>query len=260
MQVIDLDDDRAARLRRANLVIGLLHLAQAVALLVLTTSFAIPLTASYAKGPPGTAIGDVQTVFEVVIGPAVAAFLLLAALDHLLMAGPLNTRYTRALRRGSNPFRWIEYSVSATLMVLLIASLTGLTTLTALIGIAGANVAMIGFGHLMERSNPPERTSTTWTPYVLGCVAGIFPWLAIAFQLAGSEVNATEGGGVPTFVYGIFVSLFVLFFSFAVVQLLQFRGKGRFKDYITGEYAYLLLSLVAKSVLAWQVFANVLLG
>jgi len=54
------------------------------------------------------------------------------------------------------------------------------------------------------------------------------------------------------------VSLFVLFFSFAVVQFLQYRRVGRFRDYVTGETAYLVLSLVAKSALAWQVFANVL--
>ncbi len=259
-QVVDLDDERAGKLRRANLLIGLLHLAQGVVLLVLSTDFAIAITASYAEGPPGTAIGDVRTVFELLVGPAVAAFLLLAAADHLLVGGPLNGRYTKAIRRGSNPFRWLEYSVSATLMIGLIALLTGLTTMTALIAIVGANVAMIAAGHLMEKNNPPEREHTRWGAFRLGCLAGIFPWLAIAFQLAGSEATATDGEGVPTFVYGIFVSLFVLFFSFGVMQFLQFRGKGKFKDYVRGEYGYLVLSLVAKSVLAWQVFANVLIG
>ena len=46
---------------------------------------------------------------------------------------------------------------------------------------------------------------------------------------------------------------------FAVIQLLQYRGTGRWGDYLTGERAYIVLSLVAKSLLAWQVFANVLI-
>ena len=64
---------------------------------------------------------------------------------------------------------------------------------------------------------------------------------------------------MPGFVYGIFVSLFVLFNAFAVVQYRQYRGRGRWADYLRGELAYLVLSLVAKSLLAWQVFANVLI-
>ena len=59
-----------------------------------------------------------------------------------------------------------------------------------------------------------------------------------------------------------FVTLLVLFMSFAVVQWKQFRARargGRFADPVVAERAYLLLSLVAKSVLAWQVFANVLI-
>jgi hypothetical protein len=33
---------------------------------------------------------------------------------------------------------------------------------------------------------------------------------------------------------------------------------GKWKDYIYGEYAYIILSIVAKSLLAWLIFANVL--
>lgn len=258
--MITLDDARAGRLRRAHLLVGLLHLAQAVVLLLLTTDFAIPLTATFASGPPGSDLAGPSQVVEVLIGPLCAAFLALAAVDHLLVAGPLGAWYVERVRRGTNPARWVEYSVSATLMILLIAALTGLTNVTALIAIAGANVSMIAFGHLMETRNPPDRERTDWSPFLLGCVAGTAPWLAIGFQLIGSEVDAAPGSeGVPTFVYGIFVSLFVFFSCFAVNQWLHYRGTGRLRDYVTSEYGYLVLSVVAKSLLAWQVFANVLI-
>ena len=71
-------------------------------------------------------------------------------------------------------------------------------------------------------------------------------------------VSAGRGDAPPGFVYGIFVSLFVLFNSFAVNQALQYARVGRWRDYRYGERWYLWLSLVAKSLLAWQVFANVL--
>jgi hypothetical protein len=41
-------------------------------------------------------------------------------------------------------------------------------------------------------------------------------------------------------------------------QWLQYRAKGRWSDYLYGEYAYIVLSLTAKSALAWQVFAGTL--
>ena len=111
---------------------------------------------------------------------------------------------------------------------------------------------MILFGWLMETTNAPDRP-VTWTPYVFGCVAGIAPWLAITVYLAKAN------GDVPTFVYGIFVSLFVLFNCFAINQLLQYRRNGRWQDYLHGERVYMTLSLVAKSALAWQIFINVLI-
>jgi len=62
----------------------------------------------------------------------------------------------------------------------------------------------------------------------------------------------------PNFVYGIFASLFVFFNVFAVNMVLQYRRVGRWRDYLYGERVYMLLSLTAKSLLAWQVFAGTL--
>jgi hypothetical protein len=59
-------------------------------------------------------------------------------------------------------------------------------------------------------------------------------------------------------VYGIVVSLFVFFNVFALVQWLQYKRVGRWADYLVGERTYITLSLVAKSLLAWQVFAGTL--
>ena len=81
------------------------------------------------------------------------------------------------------------------------------------------------------------------------------PGSPIALALATAQ---SEGEGVPGFVYGIFGSLFLFFNCFAVVQWLQYRRRGRFADYLTGEFTYVALSLGAKSALAWQVFAGTL--
>jgi hypothetical protein len=243
-------DERSLRsLRGWNLALAVLHLAQAVVVLVLATGFTVTVTRSLPTGPPGTPPGSPEALFDVPVAAAVALFLALAAVDHLLTGTALRPVYERDLRAGINRFRWVEYSVSATLMVLLIALYTGIDSISALVGIAGANVAMILFGWLQESANPPGRATTTMRPFWFGCVAGAAPWVAIGYNLVAAEE-------VPGFVVGIFVSLFVFFGSFAVNQWLQYREVGRWRSYAFGEKAYLVLSLVAKSALAWQIFAG----
>jgi hypothetical protein len=236
-------------LRRWNVALTLLHLGQAVAVIALATDFAVTVTRSLPAGPPGTPPGSPEALFDLPIGTAVAVFLALAALDHLLTATVLRSSYERDLRAGINRFRWMEYSLSATLMVVLIALYTGIDEIAALIGIAGANVAMILFGWLQEAANPPASSTVTMKPFWFGCIAGAAPWVAIGYNLVAAEE-------VPGFVVAIFVSLFVFFNSFALNQWLQYRHVGPWRSYAHGEKVYLMLSLVAKSALAWQIFAG----
>ena len=218
-------------------------------MVVLATDFAITITQSLPAGPPGTPTGSPEALFDLPIGVAIAVFLVLAGLDHLLTATALRRTYERDLRRGINRFRWVEYSVSATIMVVLIALYSGIDNVSALIGIIGANVAMILFGWLQESANPPGSETRTMKPFWFGCVAGATPWVAIGYNLVAAEE-------VPGFVVGIFVSLFIFFNSFALNQWLQYQQVGPWRSYAFGEKAYLVLSLVAKSALAWQIFGG----
>jgi hypothetical protein len=240
---------RLAGLRRWNLGLSVLHAAQALLILVMAGDFAITVTSTFPQGPPGTRLATPEGLFDVPIGPTIALFLLLAAFDHLATATFARRTYENDLGRGINRFRWVEFSLSATLMVLLIAFYSGITDITAVLAIAGANVAMILFGWLQERMNPPGRTSTTMMPFWFGTIAGIAPWVAI-------WVNVFGAPQIPGFVYGIVIAELVFFFSFGLNQWLQYRGIGHWRDYAYGEKTYLVLSLAAKSLLAWQIYGG----
>jgi hypothetical protein len=249
----------AGRLRAYNFVVGLIHLAQAIVLLALSNDFALPVTRSFLTDAPGSAPTQ-EAWFTVRLGPAVALFLFLAAVDHLLMATPrINRWYNTKLADERNDARWIEYSVSASLMIVLIAMLSGVSDIGALVAIAAVNACMIFFGLVQEAFNRPSRGGVNWLPFIYGCFAGAVPWAIVALQLATSA-DRSPTGGAPGFVYGIIVSLFLLFNSFAVNMVLQYKRVGPWRDYLFGEKAYIVLSLVAKSALAWQVFANVLVN
>ena len=241
-----------ARLRGYNLVAGGAHLIQGILILVLANDFALPVTASYMTGPPGdTAPREVVQLFDLRTAWVIAAFFFCSAVAHFAVAGPGWTRYSSDLLRNRNPYRWIEYSVSSSLMIVVIAQLTGIEDVAALVALVGVNASMIAFGWLQERYESP---GGGWWPFVLGCGAGITPWVAIGIYLIGPGSSAHP----PGFVYAIFFSLFVFFNTFAVNQYLQYARVGRWRDYLFGERTYITLSLVAKSLLAWQIFASTL--
>lgn len=242
---------RYGRLRVLNVVVGLLLAVEAAYMLVASNDLALPVTASYLRDDPVLVQDPTlpQEVFSLRIGPAVAAFLALAALDHLLVATLVRGWYERGLTRRANYARWIEYSVSASLMLVLIGMFVGIRDLAAVSGVFIASTAMILFGLLMERQQRPG--TADWSAFWFGSLVGAVPWLLIAVYLL-------EPPTVPGFVYGITIVELILFFSFAVNMALQYAQVGRWRDYVHGEVAYVALSFSAKSLLAWLVFANVL--
>jgi hypothetical protein len=242
------------KLRRFNLTMGSVHLIQAMVMLAISSDFALPVTSSFLTYNPTTEVlrPDPQEMFSVRIGPMVAAFLFLSALAHFAIAAPrVNDWYSRNIGLGMNPARWMEYSLSSSLMIVVIAMLTGLYDVAALTLIFALNATMILFGWVMEVHNQTTR-KTNWLSYWFGCFAGAIPWVAVGIYLIGATP------GPPDFVYWIYGSMFVFFNIFAVNMVLQYKGVGRWRNYLYGERAYIWLSLVAKSLLAWQVFAGTL--
>ncbi|CAB5057228.1 Heliorhodopsin [Candidatus Nanopelagicaceae bacterium] len=246
----------AGSIRRYNLIAGFFHLAQMAVVLILANDFSLPIVARYMAGPPGSVFAEPITLLDTPVGLTVAIFLGLSAFFHFLVASPqFFTRYAAGLAAQRNYFRWVEYSISSSVMIVLIAQICGVSDVVAIISLFGVNASMILFGWLQEKYEQPGNGG--WLPYIFGCIAGLVPWIAITFY-----VLAIGGPGdtkAPAFVYGIVISLFVLFNTFAVVQYLQYKKVGKWSDYLRGEKTYITLSLVAKSALAWQIFASTLI-
>jgi hypothetical protein len=253
---VELTEEKAKNLRGWNIAMGFLHLGQGIAMLVLSTNFSLPVIGSFLKFDPAVMAlaPKAETLFDLRIGPMVAAFLFLSSLAHFCVSTFGFNWYKRQISNHINIARWLEYSFSSTLMLIIIAMLVGIYELSALIMLVAANVSMILFGWMMELHNK-KTEKTNWTSFVFGCIAGIIPWIAIALYL----FLAGEGDmKAPDFVYWIYFSIFVFFNCFAINQALQYSKKGKWADYTYGEKAYIILSLVAKSLLAWQVFAGTL--
>jgi hypothetical protein len=205
----------------------------------------------------GALVNESNMVFELPFGILVAMFLFLSALAHFIIAVPKKTNevYVKDLENGMNRFRWYEYALSTSQMLVLIAALFGVNDLGALILIFGLNATMNLFGLLMEKMNKgTEKNNVDWTAFIYGSVAGIIPWIVIVLYAFGNS----EPSEVPGFVYGIVVSYFIFFNLFPINMVLQYLKVVKWKNYLYGERGYIILSLLAKTVLAWFVLFGVM--
>jgi hypothetical protein len=246
-----------ARLRRFNAIMGFLHLIQGILMIVLSNDTTYPIYTNFLSFNTETLSLQPQAelFYELRFGPAVAAFLLLSAIAHGILATFGYGWYVKVLKKGMNPLRFYEYALSSSLMIVLICLLVGVWDLGALIAIFSLNALMNLLGLLMELHNQTTK-KTDWTAFIYGTFAGIVPWIVIAWYFIGS-VNSSDAKP-PSFVYAIVPTLFVFFNIFAVNMYLQYKQVGRWRDYLFGERVYIILSLTAKTVLAWQIFAGTL--
>jgi hypothetical protein len=245
-------EQKLGKLRIWNIVVGLVLAVQAVLMAVLTNNFSLPVTATFMEGPPGSP-ATLHTIWSIQTGWGVFIFMAISALALFIIASPWVFQwYKRNLLQTRNYGRWMEYFFSSSIMIVLISQICGISDIAALLSIFGINACMILFGGLQEKYEKPGKPN--WISFWYGSFAGIIPWIAILVYLIAPGINISP----PGFVYAIVIMLFILFNCFAVNMVLQYKQVGPWKDYLFGEKVYIILSLTAKSLLSWMVFANVL--
>ena len=118
----------SATIRRYNLIAGFFHLVQMFAVIALANDFTLPIVARYMTGPPGSTFAEPITLLDTPVGLTVALFLGLSAFFHFLVASPqFFDRYQSGLAQSRNYFRWVEYSISSSVMIVLIAQIVGVS-------------------------------------------------------------------------------------------------------------------------------------
>ena len=248
------------KLRRFNGIMGAVHLIQGIFMLI--ASFVIPgvkdaklsvNTDFLVFVPSEGLVSDMIEYKNVVpIASLAATFLFISAIAHFLTVLPgLNNFYNKKLALGINYFRWFEYAISSSIMILLIAILFGVNNLAAIIAIVALNATMNLMGLMMEIHNQTTE-KTDWTAFTIGTFSGLIPWMIIVIYL----ISNGNIGDIPWFVWAIFGGYFAFFLTFPVNMILQYSKVGKWKDYLFGERGYIILSLVSKSLLAWLVFGG----
>lgn len=253
-------------LRKFNIIMGGLHLLQGLLMIVLGLlitdlgGFKMRIYQHYlefVETSPGEGYLSFarQEAFELPFFVLVASFLLISAFFHALISLPkrVNTMYNNDLENGINRLRWYEYALSSSVMIVLISYLFGIWDIASLVLIFIVNASMNLFGLVMEQLNS-KSDKVNWGPFIWGTIAGLAPWIAILLYMTGASPEVTEQ--TPWFVWAIVISYFIFFNTFPINMILQYLKKGKWQNYLYGERGYIVLSLVAKTVLAWLVFAG----
>lgn len=248
-------------LQRWNIWAGIIFLAQAAVILLLSDTRHLPVTANYvAKDPLAEAAGNTQFVpamhhlFDLNVTYLVVLFLLVAGVIHLVAATKGRERYEHALSQRVNALRWMEYTITASIMLMVMVMLAGVFDATTLLLVLVLSIIMHVLGLLVELHSKGGKAD--WTTWRIACLAGSMPWAVFIMYAVGTGVYGMTH--LPGYVYGIWASMLVIFFGFATNLYLQRTGRGRWGDYLYGEKVFIVLSLIAKTALAWQIFAGLL--
>ncbi len=173
-------------------------------------------------------------------------------------------QYLRLLQYGGvNTIRYYEYSISASLMLVLIAVQVGLWDWCVLVGMCACTFACMMFGLLAETSLYVPREYLQkfhgdwmlrrpwWLAHACGWVTMMVPFWVI--------VAATVEAHPKAFVYAIVGTETVLFGLFGLTQAAYiYWYDGSSRQQAATELAYIVQSLASKSLLILLVYSMVL--
>ncbi|CAB9502868.1 expressed unknown protein [Seminavis robusta] len=182
-------------------------------------------------------------------------FITLSGIEHFCCLY-FRDSYLYYIARNQNPFRWTEYSFSASLMRVMIAQFAGVTDIHLLLLIFVLTALVIQLGASHEIFNAKARADghpQNWRCFYLSWFAELTTWFLI-FNYFGMRV---KGGSQPDFIWVIMIVMFLLNSSFAVIFTLQWAQIPPFDDYVAGERAFIVLSFFSKTLLAWIAFGGV---
>jgi hypothetical protein len=237
---------------------GCIHLSQSIILIVLSNPETISIYYNFLKLDRNTNIVSQSTtpILTLQLGLLIALVTVISGLSHLILTLPkVYPMYLRMIERKVNYFRWAEYTLSSTLMILIIASVTGIREFHTLLAISALNIGMVLCGTLVEiiNRNEPKRT---WLPFSIGVMLGVVPWIIIFSYFFGALYFRVE---TPPYLYSLIFTLFFLFNIFGLNMYLGYKKLGLWKDYEFTERMFIFLSIFAKSALAWQLFLGTLI-
>ena len=189
---------------------------------------------------------------EFYLGTLLPVFPFLSSVNHFVAAVD-GDWYKGVLEKKVNWLRWAEYSISAGVMVFLIAILAGVTEVRTLVSLMILNVSLQMMGLMIEKRKSEGATRGELSALLMiawGIFAAMWTQLIISFYTVTSETRDP-----PKIIFSIIWTMFTLFSSFGTAQSLYCYDIISFEAY---EGAFIGLSLFSKSLLSWLVYGGII--
>ena len=246
------------QLVKFNYKMGIAHFVQATVMVVLAlfvlpdlTEFEPSIIAYHmALNDQFELITVSKELFKLPFSLVTTGFLFLSAFFHFLIV-LFKKNYEKQINNGYNKFRWIEYALSSSLLIVLLSILFGVRDIQTLSIIFIANAVMNLLGLEMELQNR-YLNKTRFSAYRIGWIIGLAPWVVLGMYLLFTPYLDL----VPWYGWAAIIAYFAFFNSFALNMWLQYKRVGPWKNYVFGERVYIWLSLIAKSTIAWIVYSG----
>ena len=216
------------------------------ATLIQTTSFLTP-----GEGPMGTITTETISGSPR-IAVLISVFVACAALDHFVCVcigiGGRKLATSYIFDKQCNPLRWIEYAVSAAVMMVLLVGLCGVRDIFVQLLCGCLTSVCMLIGWVME-STAPRRSGTGWALFAIASFACMVPWVVLLAHFAAAT-------GAPVFVWFAMLGTMMAFALFAVNMACYHLAK--LYSFAICEALYIVLSISAKSYLAFVVWGGFL--
>uniref|UniRef100_A0A6C0KE44 Uncharacterized protein n=1 Tax=viral metagenome TaxID=1070528 RepID=A0A6C0KE44_9ZZZZ len=228
-----------------------------------------------------------QRVVTLRLATVIAAFPLITALFHFYVASPLGQRgfgivpgYAASIASARNPFRWVEYSITASVMIVAIAGLSDVTNIGEVICIFALMMGLNILGLGVEDSIAGGRTFTAvimFNAAVIMFMASFYSILTRFRKFQGlvrrkgtdfrvfvntffspdseaTRTDPTKPFKLPAFVAVAVYGIALLYVVFPLILLARWAG---LYGYEGQEKGFLVTSLVAKAFLVIAVASGI---
>ena len=250
-------NQRIRRLRTFNRAAATAHLLLAAglvyALVLLGEPVSLDGAAAVLFGGRDVSVSAGQSTLF--IGVALILFLLVSTVMHVRVSAATAFHYTIGIKNGHNTYRWVDFALSSSLLLWVLAEITAIAHTGAFLVLLCANVALLVLGARLEKTDASGRA--LYTGLLVGALLAALPWLALLFYVMGS--GSTGETRPAVFVFSLVLTVFITTAAFTLNQLLPRFRVGPWRDFVFGEGVYIVLNLVTKAALAGQIVAVALL-
>jgi hypothetical protein len=256
----------SSKLKKWNYWLAGLYALQAIAIVILGSKAALPITAQYpavdalASEAAGHQVigGAFRQLFDVQIGWMVATFLIVFATIRYVAGRKIRVQDQPGTDRGVSALRWMSFGLGGGLVVVTIALLSGIYSVGTLLLLYGAT--LVGCVLAFATEVVIDVNKGMWTRFArllgnLSVMSLMAPWVVFAIAVIGA---AFWNGNLPAYMYSIYGCVALLFIGTALATYFYFARQGKWADPLYAERTFMVLEVLTASFLAWQIYAGVL--